>query len=173
MNETKQALRSMANGKAMEPEELLAELLKLGLSDSFREIFVAFHGIIVAVWMTGDVPQEWEDATIDGLRKKKDQTKCGSYRGLSLVAHAGKVLLIIVANRRGDICEEVGILPEEQCGFRSQRSTTDMMFVVRRLPGLGGTRNTSVEICFIDLARASQSRATMGKYLPVLDFCLR
>ena len=68
--------------------------------------------------------------------------------------HAGKVLLKIVANRLGDFCEEAGILPEEQCGFRPQRSTTDMMFVVRRLQELGRTNNTSPEVCFIDLAKA-------------------
>ena len=88
----------MANGKAMGPDELSAELLKLGLSDSYHEILLAFHGIIVAVWMTGEVPQEWKDATTKVLHKKKDRTKCTKYRGLSLVAHAGKVPLKIVAN---------------------------------------------------------------------------
>ena len=156
-NETKKALRSMANGKAMGPDELPAELLKLGLSDSSHEILVAFHGIIVAVWMTGEVPQEWKDVTIKVLHNKKDRTEFSNYRGLSLVARAGKVLLKIGANRHGDFSEEVGILPEEQCGFPPQRSTTDMMFVVRRLQELGRTSNTSLEICFIDMAKAYDS----------------
>ena len=68
----------------------------------------------LAVWMTGEVPQEWKDAIIQVLHKKKDRTECSNYRGLSPVAHAGKVLLKIVANRLGDFCEEAGILPEEQ-----------------------------------------------------------
>ena len=156
VSETRKALRSMANGKAMGPDELPAELLKLGLSDSSHEILLAFH-IIMAIWMTGEVPQEWKYATIKVLHKKKDRTECSNYRGLSLVAHAGKVLLKIVANRLGDFCEEAGILPEEQCGFRPQRSTTDMMFVVRRLQELGRTSNTSLEICFIDLAKVYDS----------------
>ena len=114
VSETKKALRSMANGKAMGPDELPAELLKLGLSDSSHEILLAFHDIIVAVWMTGEVPQEWKYATIKVLHKNMDRTECSNYRGLSLVAHAGKVLLKIVANRLGDFYEEAGILPEEQ-----------------------------------------------------------
>ena len=48
----------MTNGKAMRPDELPAELLRLGISDSSHEILLAFHGIIVAVWMTGEVLQE-------------------------------------------------------------------------------------------------------------------
>ena len=157
VSKTEKALRSVANDKVMGPDELPAELLKLGLSDSSHEILLAFHDIIVAVWMTGEVPQEWKDATIKVLHKKKDRTECSNYRGLSLVAHAGKVLLKIVANRLGDFCKEAGILPEEQCGFRPQRSTTDMMFVVRRLQELGRTSNASLEICFIDLAKAYDS----------------
>ena len=147
----------MANGKAMGPDELPAELLKLGLSDSSHEILLAFHDVIVAVWMTGEVPQEWKDATIKVLHKKMDRTECSNYRGLSLVVHAGKVLLKIVANRLGDFCEEAGILPEEQCGFQPQRSTADMMFVVRRLQKLGRTSNTSLDIFFVDLAKAYDS----------------
>ena len=156
VNESKQALRSMANGKAMGPDELPAELHKLGLSDSSHEILPAFYGIIVAVWMTGKVPQEWKDATIKVLHKK-DRAECGNYRSPSLVAHAGKVLLKIMANRLGIFCEEAGIRPEEQCGFRPQRSRTDMVFVVHILQELGHTSNTSLDIFFIDLAKAYDS----------------
>ena len=91
------------------------------------------------------------------LHKKEDRTECSNHRGLSLVAHAGKVVLKIVVNRLGDFCEEAGILPEEQCGFRPQRPTIDMMFVVRRLQELGRTRNTSLDIYFIDLAKSYDS----------------
>ena len=63
------------------------------LFDSSHQILFAFHDIIVAVWTTGEVPQEWKDATIKVLHKKKDRTECSNYRGLSLVAHVGKVLL--------------------------------------------------------------------------------
>ena len=140
----KQALRSMANDKAMDSGELTAELLKVGLSDSSHEILLAFHSIIVAVWMTGEVPQEeWNNATIKVLHKKMDRTECGNYRGFSLVGHAGKVLLKIAGNRLGDFCEEAGILREEQWGFRPQRSTIDTMFVVHRLHELGRASNTS------------------------------
>ena len=74
VSETKKARRSMANGKAMGPDELPAELLKLELSDSSHEILLAFQDILVAVWMTGEVPQEWKDATIKVLHKKMDRT---------------------------------------------------------------------------------------------------
>ena len=76
------------------------------------------------------MPQQWKDATINVVRKKKDRTECGRYVGISLMAHAGKVLLKVIAGRLSDDCEQEGILPEEQCEFRPHRSTVDMMLVV-------------------------------------------
>ena len=88
------------------------------------------------------MPQQWKDATIKVLHKKKDRTGCGNYRGISLVAHAVKVLLKVIASRLSDYCECDNILPEKQCGFRPQRSTVDMMFVVRRLQELARKKDT-------------------------------
>ena len=91
------------------------------------------------------------------LHKKKDRTECGNYRGISLVAHAGKILLKIIARRLSEYCERVGILPEEQSGFRSNRSTTDMMFVIRRLQKLARKKRIQLYVCFIDLTKAYDS----------------
>ena len=92
---------------------------------------------MVAIWQDGGVPQKWKYATIIVLHKKKNRTECGNSRGVSLVTHAGKVLLKVIANRLSDYCEQEDTLPEEQCGFRPQRSTIDMIFVVRRLHQFG------------------------------------
>ena len=73
------------------------------------------------------------------------------------MAHACKVLLKIVANGHSDFCEKAGILPDEQCGFLPQSSTTDVTLVVRRLQEPGRKSNTSLKICFIDLANVYNS----------------
>ena len=67
------------------------------------------------------------------LHKKGDKTECGNYRGISLVSHAGKVLLEGVVTRLTTYCEYKGMLPEEQCVFQSDCSTTDMLFVISTL----------------------------------------
>ena len=102
------------------------------------------------------MPQQWNDAIIMILHEKKDRTECGNYRGLSLVAHAGKILLKIIARRLSEYCERVGILPEEQSGFRPNRSTTDMMFVIRRLQNLAQKR-IPLYVCFINLTKEYDS----------------
>ena len=82
------------------------------------------------------MPHRWKDAIIMVLHKVKDRIECGNYRSISLVAHAGKILLKSIACRLSEYCERVSILPEAQSGFRPNRSTIDMMFVIRRLQEL-------------------------------------
>ena len=136
MDEMTEALKGMSNWKAVGPDGLPAELLKID-HPAFAQ---CFHNILVNVWLTGEVPQQWKDAIIKVLHKKKDRTDCNNYRGISLVAHAGKVLLKIVASRLRNYCETEELLPEELCGFRPSRSTIEMWFVVRRLQELGRQR---------------------------------
>ena len=103
------------------------------------------------------MPQQWKDAIIMVLHKKKDRTECGNYRGISLVAHAGKILLKIIARRLSEYCERVGILPEEQSSFRPNRSTTDIMFVICRLQELVRKKRIPLYVCFIDLTKTYDS----------------
>ena len=95
MIEITEAIRSMANEKAVGPDSVLAELLNLDDPDILQHS----HSILLAVWREGQVPQQWKDAMIKVLHKKKDRSDCGNYRGIALVSHAGKVLLKIVAHR--------------------------------------------------------------------------
>ena len=150
------ALRSMANAKAVGPDELPVELLKLGINHD-PTVLREFHRMIKRVWHQREVPQRWRDAVIKVLHNKKDRAECGNYHGISLVTHAGKVLLKIVATRLSAYCEARNLLPEEQCGFRPHRSTTDMMFAVRRLQELGRKARVPLLLCFIDLQNAYDS----------------
>ena len=70
------------------------------------------------------------------------------------MSHAGKVLLKVVAGRLSAYCEAKRLLPEEQCGFRPDRSTTDMMFVLRRLQEVGRKAGVSLHMCFVDIQKA-------------------
>ena len=100
------------------------------------------------------MPQQWKYAIIMVLHKKKDRTECGNYRGILLVVHAGKILLKIIARRLSEYCERVGIPPEEQSGFRPNRSTTGRMFVFRRLQELARKKRISLDVYFMNLTKA-------------------
>ena len=148
------AIKAMANAKVVGPDGLPAELLKLGLQQD-RTILLELHRLTTLIWRKGKVPQQqWKDVIITLLHKKGDKMESKNHRGNSLVSHAGKVLLDVVARRLSAYCEVKGLLPKEQCGCQPDRSTTDMMFVVRRLQEIGRKAGVSLFMCFIGLQKA-------------------
>ena len=87
-----------------------------------NQFLANLHQIIVCVWTSKEVPQQWKDATIITIHKKKsDKSECGKSRGISLLSVAGKILAKILLKRlTNHIAEE--FMPETQCGFRQNRS---------------------------------------------------
>ena len=81
-------------------------------------------------------PTQWKCAFIIVIHKEGG-TKCRNYRGISLVSHAGKVLLKVVARRLSNYCVAKERLPEEQYGFRPDRLIMDIIIVLRRLQEIG------------------------------------
>ena len=156
VQELTDAIRSLANRKAVGPDGLSVELFKITVNGDpalRRRLF----DIVIRVWRGGELPQQWKYAITMVLHKKKDRTECCNYRGISLVAHAGKILLKIITRRLSEYCERVGILPVEHSGFRPNRSTTGMMFVIRRLQELTQKKRIPLYVCFIGLTKAYNS----------------
>ena len=153
MQELTDAIRSLANGKAIGPDGISVELFKITLNCG-PALCRRLPYIVVRIWRGGEVSQQWKDAIFMVLHKNKYRTECGNYRDISLVAHASKILLKIIARCLSECCERVGILPEEQSGFRPNRSTTEMMFVIRRLQELVRKKRVPLCVCFVDCSRA-------------------
>ena len=89
--------------------------------------------------------------TENGNRKSPPPFNVGlffyPYNSIVFVAHAGKAFLKVVAQRLVNYYEVEGVLPEEQCGFRPERSTIDMMLIVRRLEELGREHGVPLYVC--------------------------
>ena len=156
MQELTDAICSLANGKAVGADGVSVELFKITL-DGDPALRRRLLDIDVRIWRGGEVPQQWKYAINMVLHKTKDWTEFGNYRGISLVAHAGKILLKIIARRLSEYCERVRVLPEKQSGFRPNCSTTDMLFVICRLQELARKKRIPLYVCFIDLTKAYDS----------------
>ena len=170
MQELTDAIRSLANGNDVGPDGVSVELFKITLNGD-PALHRRLLDIVVCIWRGGEVPKQWKYAIIMVLHKKKDWTECGNYRSISLVTHAGKILLKIIARRLSEYYERVGILPEEHKGFQPNRSTTDVMFVIRRLQELARKKRIPLYVCFIDLTSAYDpvDRTPLWTLLPVLN----
>ena len=89
-------------------------------------------------------------------KNKGDRGQCGNSRGIALLSTAGKVFAKILLNRLVSSVSE-DILPESQCGFRSNRSTADMIFAARQLLEKSREQRRDLYMAFIDLSKAFDS----------------
>ncbi|BHF65014.1 hypothetical protein SprV_0200802300 [Sparganum proliferum] len=106
------------------------------------------------MWRQGEVPQDFKDATIVHLYKRKGNRQlCDNHRGIPLLNIAGKIFARMLLNRLNNHLEQ-DLLLESQCGFRRHRGTTDMIFAARQLQKKCQEMRTHLYSTFVDLTKA-------------------
>jgi Reverse transcriptase (RNA-dependent DNA polymerase) len=116
------AINSLKNGKAPGSDGIPAEIIKASRSILIPEL----HELLCLCCESGYVPQDMRDASIVTLYKNKgNRSDCNSYRGISLLSIVGKIFARVALPRLQVVASRV--YPESQCGFRSGRSTIDMI----------------------------------------------
>ena len=155
MQELTDAIRSLANGKAVGSDGVSVELFKMSLKGDpalrrkLLDIVVRIGGGAGAAAVEichyhGTLLREGSDRV-----RQKQRHLAGSARRQDTAEN--------IARHFSKYCERVGILPEEHSGFRPNSSTTDITFVVRRLPELARKKRIPLFVCFIDLTKAYDS----------------
>ena len=157
MAELTRSINSLKDGKAPGEDGIPAEVWKHGGANLLSRL----HQLITQAWIEGSIPQAWKNASIITIYKKGDRTDCGNYRGISLLSIAGKILARILLNRLSlHIMPEV--VPETQCGFRSNRSTVDMIFCLRQLQEKCIEQDQPLYIVFVDFTKAFDTVGRTG-----------
>ena len=147
--ELSKAIKDLANGKAAGVDCIPPEIIKCGEPTLLEPL----HKLLCLCWREGHVPQDMRNAKIVTLYKNKgDRSDCNNYRGISLLSTVGKVFARVVLSRLQILANR--IYPESQCGFRSERSTIDMIFSVRQLQEKCREQHMPLYIAFIDLTKA-------------------
>ena len=82
-------------------------------------------------------PTDWEDCIKVGLVvplfKKGERNNINNYRGVYLLTMGSRILAKVLANRLRDWTEKIGVLEENQQGFRRERSTADAAQIFIRI----------------------------------------
>ncbi|KAH0818193.1 hypothetical protein GEV33_004600 [Tenebrio molitor] len=81
--------------KAAGPEQISNELIKQG----GHELLSRVYRILVAVWQSETMPEEWRTGLLIPLLKKGDPTQCSNYRGIMLLNTTYKILTSIIRKR--------------------------------------------------------------------------
>ncbi len=147
VDEIKETLREMKNGKAAGPGNIPIELIKNGPT-----ILLEILTEICNKCMIGkeDIPEDWNLAYISSLHKKGDKKLCKNYRGISVLSSMGRLYGRLIKKRIEDQYREM----EDQSGFRAGRSCIDNIFVLQQIIEKRTSRNLPTHIVFIDLEKA-------------------
>jgi len=146
-----EAIKQTKGNKAPGEDKITSDMLKADPRESAKHLVELFN----KVWEEERVPDSWKKGVIVKLPKKGDLTHCGNWRGINLLSVPGKIFCRVLLSRMKQSIERV--LREEQAGFRSGRSCTDQIFILRTIVEQSLEWNSSLYINYIDYEKAFDS----------------
>ena len=149
--ETMKAIKSLKAGKAAGPDGIPPEALKADIKTSTDML----HPLLVKIWETETVPEEWRKGMLVKLPKKGDLSSCNNWRGIMLLSIPGKVLSRIMLERLKATLDKR--FREEQAGFRQDRSCTDHIATMRIIIEQSLEWQTPLYSIFVDFQKAFDS----------------
>ena len=106
--------------------------------------------LISIIWTTCKIPSCWLISSITCLFKNKgSRSEACNYRGLSIMSTCSKIVISVIISRLRSTYER--IISNCQFGFRSNRSTTDAIYILQNAIKL---TSDPLYVCFIDLKAA-------------------
>lgn len=93
--------------------------------------------VAIVRWMFETRAGEWDESAKSGIMvplfKKGDRSVPGNYRGVCLLSMCSRILARVIAKRVSVWAEGLGLLDDNQAGFRSGRSTADVVQMMVRV----------------------------------------
>ena len=138
-------------GKAPGSDTIPAEVYKASGATMMPRNWQSYSSLSTGK-SAGKVPQQLKDASI--VQRKGNRLSCDNHQGISILCFAGKILTRILLNPLIQHLAQC-LLPESQCGFRSERGSADMIFAARQLQEKA---NSDFFGTFVDLRRDGMGR---------------
>ena len=152
LEELQAALTKLRKGRAPGPDQVTPDLLKL-LDHNAEKILLDHYN---QVWETGIVPQNWLDAVVVSIYKGKGlDTDPSNYRPISLLNSLYKLFAAMLQSRLSAQHEQN--LRATQYGFRTKKSTSQPLFILRRAMEWSEMTNNHLHFLFLDWKQAFDS----------------
>ena len=149
--ELKESLESLPSNKATGEDDIHNTFLKNLPEVKQQELL----GIINKSWRTNKIPNTWTNSLIIPIPKQgKDLTKPQSYRPISLLSCASKVMEKMINTRLNWFLEKTSGYSDTQCGFRKQRSTEDLLIKIEHEVRASLVNKKVTMAIFFDLKQA-------------------
>lgn len=151
LEELEGAISHLKTQKACGPDEIPNECFKFLSPPWTHYILNMFNFFLREEY----IPDNWCQSMIKLIYKKGDKLDPGNYRPIAL-ENAGLKLFMYTLNKRlYKMTEDNNLLPEEQCGFRKNRSCVDNLFILRCIIDIQRMINKKMLLCiFVDYKKA-------------------
>ena len=144
------ARNKLKNKKACGIDNIINEFIK-NCPDNVLVLFKLFNLVL----NTGLIPSEWNVGFIIPLYKNKGMANDpNNYRGITLLSSIGKLFTSIINTRLTDFINNIGLLGEDQAGFRAGYSTTDHIFTLSCIIDIYLQNKKRVYCAFVDYKKA-------------------
>ena len=164
--EIRKATMQLKVGKSPGIDGIPAEVYQYGgeaVLDKLQDLFTN-------CWEKGTLLQDLRDAVIVSLYKNKGE-KVQTIEASLCSPLKGKILDRVLLNRLIPTIAQENT-QESQCGFRSNRGTVDMIFVLRQIQKKCREQNMGLSATFVDLTKAfdTVSRDGLWKIVGAMAF---
>jgi len=106
------------------------------------------HKVIIEIWKTETMPEEWNTAILCPIYKKGDPMLPENYRGISLLHPGYKILTTLIMERLNPYVTD--IIGDYQCGFSKGKSTIDYIHTIRQIVEKHYEYNKDLHLVFVD-----------------------
>ena len=111
-------------------------------------VYVKLFNVILK---SGHFPKDWAIGIILPIYKNKGPvTNPDNYREITLLSCFCKLFTSVLNKRLTEYIDELGIIGEEQTGFRHDYSTMDHVFVLKNLTDLYLNKRKCLYCAFVD-----------------------
>ena len=146
--EFKEALSSTKTNKQPGPDLICMELFKW-MNDENKSWFLR---LINFWWNTQTAPDDLFRAKVIPLYKKGDTDDPSNYRPISLLNSIYKIYMILIRTRLQVVLENT--LSTTQYGFRTAKSTSHAIYLVRRMQDIAEQQGSNLIMAFLDWEKA-------------------
>jgi hypothetical protein len=144
-------IRNLKNPKAPGLDEVNNILIKNLPEKGFE--YLKF--IINSCLKLNHFPKVWKHAKVIPIPKPgKPANELSSYRPISLLSSISKILERVLLNRINEHLEDNNIIPSQQCGFRTGRSTSHQLIKVIKTAKENLNNKKSTGMIFLDVEKA-------------------